>query len=134
LGSSPSNQFSIFGIINATEPLIFLLKKEYSKTFYYYIKDDSIEFKIDLSKVNLILKLIISFMLARNKVRHGSTENTLINFENITSVELKPKEIIIISKNNSFLTNNGKIRIPKETENYLELKSVFENLKKKSNA
>lgn len=109
--------------------VIFLLKKEYSKTFYYHITDSSIEFNTDLSKVNILLELIIAFVLARNKARHGSTENTLIKFENIKSINIKPKEIIVISKNNSSLTNNGKIRISKEIENYLEIKSVFENLK-----
>tara|TARA_B110000211_G_C14033945_1_gene533540 strand:- start:444 stop:959 length:516 start_codon:yes stop_codon:yes gene_type:complete len=122
------NTLAVFMFITG---IMFLFKREYSKTFYYQLKENSIEFNFDLKKVNLVMEFIISFMLARNKLRHGSIEGALINFDEIESVNIKSKEIVIISKHNNILTNNSKIRVPKEIEDYIEIKLIFEELKNK---
>jgi len=84
---------------------------------------------MDLSQVNPLLELFISLMLARNKARHGSQDNATIHFRDIKSVDIRPEQIVIISKKNNPLTNNEKIRIPKEVENYNEFLALFEKIK-----
>lgn len=108
--------------------LLFIIKRGYAKSIYFQITPKSIEFNLDLDKVNLFMALFITFLLSRNKARHGSTEKAIIDFNIIKSLNFKTKEIIIIANNNSVLTNNDKIRILREVEGFEEVRAVFERL------
>lgn len=109
--------------------IVFYFIKEKAKTYYFVIKNNSIELNLDLQKANPIIGFGISFLLARNKSRYGKTENTLINFDDIDSIIIKPQEIVITSKNNNALINDAKIRIPIEIENFNSIKPIFDELK-----
>lgn len=91
---------------------------------YFVFSDESISRLLDKEKINLMNKVGVS----RNENRYGVKFNQTIKFSEIKSTSINANEITIKSINYDFITADGKISIPKEIENYEDIKSeIIEN-------
>jgi hypothetical protein len=111
----------------------FYIKKEYVKSYRYKIDSNKIKLDFDLNETAIIPQIVISFIRARNKRRFGISEGRTINYTEISSIILKEKEIVIKTKENSLLTNNGKMRIPSEIEEFEKVSTYFRRIKSTEN-
>lgn len=61
--------------------------------------------------------------------RYGGKMDQTIAFSNISKIDFKSSGIRITSRNYNFLTGNGRIFIPKETEKFAEITRFFQQVK-----
>ncbi len=93
------------------------------KVTSFIITDDSVSIFLDKEKLNLLNK--IGF--ARMESKYGVKFNQTIAISRIQSTLINENEIIIKSFDYNIITSNGKIIIPKEVENFSEIKSDIIN-------
>ncbi len=105
-----------------------IITKEHLKTYRYVFTEKTVELRLDDKELNTLMKIII-FIISSRARRFSHKEERALSFKNIQSIEITSKDITITAMDNSLLTNNGKLTIPKEVENFDDIKSLFKKLK-----
>jgi hypothetical protein len=86
---------------------------------YFLFTDEAVSTFLDIGKLNLLNQ----FSVAQVESKFGARVNQTIAFWEIETTTINENEIIIKSSNFNSFTNVGKITIPKEVENYEDIKS-----------
>ncbi|MEM1216307.1 MAG: hypothetical protein AAGJ82_11510 [Bacteroidota bacterium] len=108
-------------IIGLIAVMLTVQKTNFYGSTRFLLTDDTIASVLDNKELNGINQ----FGVARNRSRYGAEPNQVISFANISRVKITDKNIKIYGGNYSLFNGNGRIVIPKETENYEELLHVF---------
>jgi hypothetical protein len=102
----------------------YVLRIQYVRLLRISLLDASLAQTIDKANSNALIEL----GRARSRSRYNAKDEKEIMYADITKIAFKENEIQVYGKNNDFFTNNDRISIPKELENYEEIKSFFEKL------
>lgn len=94
---------------------------------YFSITEEAISKFLDKEKLNLVNQIGI----ARIESKYGANFNQKIYFDEIFDTIISENEIRITSNHYNFFTNNGRIVIPKEVNDFETIKQyVIENAEK----
>lgn len=109
--------------------LALLLKAQYVRTYRFEFTEEFVSLLFDTRQSNALLKLLIGIAESRNRRRFGGAAERKIALAAINTIAITGRGITITAKDNSLLTNNGKLLIPAELEEYEQVKLMFEKLK-----
>ncbi|MEL6835786.1 MAG: hypothetical protein AAFP77_22495 [Bacteroidota bacterium] len=90
----------------------------------FVLTEDSVSKLMNYDQLNIGNRRAVS-----KGERYGGKMNQTIALSNISKIDFKSSGIRITSRDYSFLTGNGRIFIPKETEKFAEITRFFQQVK-----